>query len=414
MSINQINSDSEITVCIPVYRAGRFLAQTINSVLNQTYRNFRIEITVDPADEDHKGNPDDSYSALKHFLPHKRINVVQNSSRLGWDHNIRSLLKRVKTPFYVILPHDDIWHPHYLGTFMKLMFENPDVGVVYGDLHTWGKKLKHTWRHAVELPPTNNIREQIFFFLLQGAEAMPWRGITRSRLLDKTQGFPVDDHLGFAVECEYALSLILFGPVLHVPRTLYYKQIHLSDRTSASQLRRTKFSSKELETAWFNHRIAMESLLKNGLKGIPQYSDSEAFSDHLLNTALSIAMLRRFPLSPLKDTQYKQEVALVKTLVDALPQDSKFTRMLKAKLHFFLWSNSVASKDRVQSNFHIKKAVDYNSQDADVCFGMASEFEHSGAFIEALAWLEETNKIFPNRKGIMRLRKMIYQKLDWL
>jgi tetratricopeptide (TPR) repeat protein len=385
----------------------------MNSVLSQTYRNFRIEIAVDPADEDHKGIPDDSYSALKPFLPLKRINVVQNSSRLGWDHNIRSLLKRVKTPFYVILPHDDIWHPHYLETFMALMSENPEVGVVYGDLHTWGKKLKHSWRHAVELPPTNNIREQIFFFLLQGAEAMPWRGITRSKLLEKTQGFPVDDHLGFAVECEYALSLILSGPVLHVPRTLYYKQIHLSDHKSASQMRRTKLSSKELETAWFNHRISMKSLLKNGLKGIPKYSESEVFSDLLLNTALTIAMLRRFPLLPLKNSHYKQEVELAKTLVDTLPKDNKFTKMLKAKLHYFLWLNSVASKDRIQSNFHIKKAIDYNSQDADVCFAMASELEYSGSFIEALSWLEEANKLFPNRIGIMGLREKIYQELDW-
>ena len=124
-------------------------------------------------------------------------------------------------------------------------------------------------------------------------------------------------------------------------------------------------------------------------------------------------MLRRFPILPLKGSDYKQEVELAKTLVDTLPRDNKLTTMLKAKLHYFLWLNSVASKDRIQSYYHIKKAIDYNSQDADVCFAMASELEHSGSFIEALSWLEETNKLFSNRNGIMELREKIYKKLDW-
>lgn len=408
-----MGTDSEITVCIPAYRAGRFLSHTLNSVLIQTYRNFHIEIAVDPSEDDHTGNPDDSYTAIKPFLWNKRIHVVQNSTRLGWDHNIRSLLKRVNTPFYVILPHDDIWHPHYLETLMTLLSKNPEFGVAYGDLYTYGKKLKHPWRHAVELPPSKNMREQIFFFLLQGAEAMPWRGVTRSTLLNKTKWFPVDGHLGFAVECEYALSLILSGPVLYLPRTLYYKQIHLSNHVSASRARISEFSSENLALAWRNHRKSMKALLESGLKSIPIDPDNEAFSDLLLNTALTIAMLRRFPTLPLKDTDYKQEVEMAKSLVDTLPKEKKLTNMLKAKLHYFLWLNSVASKDRVRSCYHIKKAIDYNSQDADVCFAMASELEHSDSLIEALSWLDEADKFFSNRKGVMELRENIYQKLNW-
>jgi glycosyltransferase involved in cell wall biosynthesis len=407
------DSDAKITVCIPVYDAGDFLIQTLDSVLNQTYKNIHIEIGVDPAKDDHTGKPNDSWLALKHFLHDKRVNVVQNSTQLGWDRNLNKILENVKTPFYAILPHDDIWHPRYLEILMGLMLKHPEVNVVYGDLHTWGKELEYTWRHAVYLPQTTNVREQLFFFLLQGAEAMPWRGLTRSKLLHKTRGFPVDEHRGFAVECEYALSLLLAGPVLHVPRTLYFKQFHHSKRVSASKSRMRERKPNELEAAWLNHKLRMKAKLEMGLDRMSQSVRKQRFNDSLLSTALTIAMLRQVPSIPLKSSVYKQEVKHAIQLLELLPSNNRHVKMLGAKLHFFLWQNAVASNDRIGAISHLKKAVSNNLQDADVCFAVASELEHAGSYIESLYWLGEANNLYPDRRGIAELRDKNYKNLNW-
>ena len=323
------------------------------------------------------------------------------------------LLRKVTTPYYVILPHDDIWHPRYLETFLAALSQNPDYGVAYGDLHTWGLELKHPWRHAVELPVTTNRRKQLFHFLLQGAEAMPWRGLTRSELLEKTNGFPVDEHRGFSVECEYAMSLILSGPVLHVPQTLYYKQIHHSGRVSASKARIVDRNSKELETAWLDYKIRMEKLLLNGLSEPDQSSDGQKIDDHLLHAALSIAALFRIPSMPLKSNLYINEVERVKKMLETLPNTGAMLEKLKAKFYFFLWQNAVASDDRMRAVSHLRQAIDCNCRDADVCFAIASEMEHAGSYLESLYWLEETNKLFPNRRGIVELRNKNNKQLKW-
>ena len=43
-----------VSVCIPVYRGEQFLAETIRSVLDQTYRDFEL---VDPGQREHRTTP---------------------------------------------------------------------------------------------------------------------------------------------------------------------------------------------------------------------------------------------------------------------------------------------------------------------------------------------------------------------
>ena len=406
-------SNEKITVCIPVYKAGKFLAQTLNSVLAQTYRDFKIEISVDYSDDDNSGKSTDSWRVLKQYSSNPSISIVQNSTRLGWDRNVKSLLSKITTPYYAILPHDDIWHPRYLETFMTALSKYPEYGVAYGDLQTWGLQLKHTWRHAVELPETGDRRKQLYYFLLQGAEAMPWRGLTRSELLAKIKGFPVDEYRGFAVECEYAMSLILSSSVIYIPQTLYYKQIYHSGRVSASKFRIADRNAKQLQMAWLNHKVRMEKLLCKGLSDLHQSTHEKELDDYLLLAALSVSTLFRIPEIPLKDYLYFEEINRIKKIMETLPNSSKLVKKLKAKFHYFLWQNAVASNDRMESLYHLKQAVDYNWKDADVCFAVASELERAGSYLESLYWLEETNKMFPNRRGIVELRQKIYKRLKW-
>ena len=85
------------------------------------------------------------------------------------------------------------------------------------------------------LPQGANRVTGLLHFLLQGTEAQMWRGLTRASALARVPGFPTDRHLGFVVECEYALALHGVGAVVHVPQTHYFKRIYAQDTISASR-----------------------------------------------------------------------------------------------------------------------------------------------------------------------------------
>ena len=399
-----------VTVCIPAYRAGRFLAETLNSVVNQTYSDLRVEIGVDPADADGTGAPEDTLAALTPFLSDPRFRVRRNPTRLGWDGNIRALLERVETPYYAILPHDDIWDPRYLEILLSILGQKALASVAYGDLFMFG--VADPWRHAVQLPGAGSVREQLLAFMLQGAEAMPWRGVTRSALLPSIGGFPTDGHRGFAVECEYALALILAGPAVHLPRTLYYKRIHPPSVLSASRARVVLEPNRiGLEQAWRNHVDRMWRLLGRGLARLTHESPDGVAMDRLIWAAFTAAMLRRCPGGvPFAPEDAESARGLLTTLS---AMDAAVANPVLSRLHLVLWRHATALGDIEQSRAHAEAAVATNPTSSDACLALAAHLESRGRLLEALDWVAQAERAFPGGAGLMALRRKIYHRLGW-
>lgn len=273
-----------LTVCIPAYRAEEFIAETVSSVLAQTFTDFVVRIYIDPTD-DHA--PDGTLKALAPFRDDPRVQISENASRLGWAENIDALLKSVETEFYVILPHDDLWHPNYLETLFPLVYDNKNASVAYGDLTTLANPQLP--KRAVVLPANESRGLHLLKFHLQNAHAMPWRGVTRTSAMATTGGFPTDGYLGFAVEAEYALGLLHAGQVLHVPKALYQKRLFSNGRVSASKERKILLSEKQRHQAWERHK---DAILARTERMITQY-DLDNDLGVLCRCAALCAMLSR-------------------------------------------------------------------------------------------------------------------------
>ena len=70
-------TDSFVSIIIPTYNAEAFLAETIESVLNQTYTDFEL-IIVDDASSDQTSN-------IVRVFDDSRINFIQHEKNLGAD-----------------------------------------------------------------------------------------------------------------------------------------------------------------------------------------------------------------------------------------------------------------------------------------------------------------------------------------
>lgn len=207
-----------------------------------------VKIGIDPPSEE-------TMRVLHPFLVDRRIHVYENHSRLGWAGNIRALTATITTPYFTVLPHDDLIHPGYLHRLLEKFKTYPDASVVYADMQLFGNgRPSRKW---VDLPVSGSREEQILAFFQQGAEAVPWRGVTRSDIIQKAGGFPVDDYLGFAVECEWALSLISVGRAVRVPEKLYFKQLYHNEIMSASKERIVTQNEENRYLAWKRHRKCM-------------------------------------------------------------------------------------------------------------------------------------------------------------
>ena len=108
---------NKITVIVPVYNMSFCMDKCIQSVITQTYQNFKLILVDD-------GSTDDS---LKKCIDWKRqddrITVIsQPNAGLGATRNVG--IQIADSEYVTFLDSDDWWHPDYL----KLMMEGTEHG----------------------------------------------------------------------------------------------------------------------------------------------------------------------------------------------------------------------------------------------------------------------------------------------
>ncbi len=110
-----------VTVVIPLYNGGRFIGETLRSVLAQTYRGFEVVVVDD-------GSTDDGPGVVRAHLSDSRVRLVQNP-RLGVaeSRNTGAALASAHSRFLVFLDADDLWHPEVLATLVGAVDRRPDA-----------------------------------------------------------------------------------------------------------------------------------------------------------------------------------------------------------------------------------------------------------------------------------------------
>ena len=102
-----------VSVIIPNYNYARYLPQSINSVLNQTYQNFDLIVV-------NNGSTDNSIEVLNSFG--EKIRIIDQVN-LGQSGARNSGLKAAEGEFIAFLDADDVWEIDKLEKQMGLMSE---------------------------------------------------------------------------------------------------------------------------------------------------------------------------------------------------------------------------------------------------------------------------------------------------
>jgi hypothetical protein len=277
---------ADVTICIPAYRSEAFIQNTLRSVVAQSYSDFIVELAIEPPAHE-------ILNACGDLLLDPRVRATVNPSILGWAGNIKQLLRRISTPYFVILFHDDLIVNDYIEVLRAALIERPEASVAYSDMHCFGDASFHWALHLASEP----LFDRLMTFLLGGAEAVPVRGLARSSVLEDAE-FPADQYDGFAAECEWVMHLLLCGPAVHVPRPLYLKRIIYSSDISAAQRRLRGRSPDQLQAGLEHHRERMLHLARR--------SRLQEETKATINLAVEAAVLRRhmeFGMGPFNEVQ---------------------------------------------------------------------------------------------------------------
>lgn len=108
---------------MPNYNGAEYIAEAIESVLNQTYRDFEL-IIVEDASTDNSREIIDRYAAID-----SRIKVIQNKTNLFVNIACNIGLNVAKGKYYARIDSDDICMPTRLEKQLKFMEANPEISI---------------------------------------------------------------------------------------------------------------------------------------------------------------------------------------------------------------------------------------------------------------------------------------------
>jgi glycosyltransferase involved in cell wall biosynthesis len=114
-----------LTVVMPVYNAEHWIARAIDSVLVQTFGDFRLLIADD-------GSRDGTLAVARSYEPRDprvRVMTHPNNANLGIAHTMNAALDRCETEWVACMHGDDLMLPNRLERQLAFLKDNPDLSL---------------------------------------------------------------------------------------------------------------------------------------------------------------------------------------------------------------------------------------------------------------------------------------------
>ena len=109
--------DNLVSIIMPSYNSRKYIEESINSVLKQTYSNWELIIIDDCSIED-------TDIIVKPYLSDKRIRYLKNKKNKGAAVSRNRALREIKGKWIAFLDSDDLWKPQKLERQINFMIKN--------------------------------------------------------------------------------------------------------------------------------------------------------------------------------------------------------------------------------------------------------------------------------------------------
>jgi polysaccharide pyruvyl transferase WcaK-like protein/glycosyltransferase involved in cell wall biosynthesis len=205
-----------VTIGLPVYNGERYLAESLDALLSQTFTDFEL-IVLDNASTD--STPD---ICRRYASADRRVRYVRRPSNVGAARNHNDVFAGARGRYLKWASHDDLYDRDLLRRCVDALEERPDAVLA----HSWdalidedGDVISRVPYHldTAEEDPARRLRSLLF---VPGGN--DFYGVMRAEAFRATRGVGSFHH----ADRTFVASLALQGPFVQVPQVLYYRRDH--------------------------------------------------------------------------------------------------------------------------------------------------------------------------------------------
>lgn len=237
------DKDIKFSIIIPAYNASEFIKNTLDSIKNQTYKNYEVLVTND-------GSTDNTESVLKEY---KKINpefpidfATQKNSGVSLARN--NAILRATGNYIAFLDQDDWWFPEKLLKAADVLNSDLNIDVLYHEAIPVG------WGGVNIFLKSRALREPVYLDLLFNGNkiGISTAVVKRDKLLEIG---------GFSPNHIYAEDYELWLRVARQDANFYYLPDFLSKYVWREDSESNKIENmirEKLEIVEHNYRLVLE------------------------------------------------------------------------------------------------------------------------------------------------------------
>jgi glycosyltransferase involved in cell wall biosynthesis len=160
------NTESLVSVIIPLYNGEKYIRETILSALEQTYKNLEI-IVVDDCSTDNSID-------IVQKIDDKRIKLIRQESNQGINRNIKKGIEFANGDYISILGHDDLMVQDKIEKQVQYLIES-DLDLVYASNYTLLEKENKTITsdHKAFAELLIKSKEELKYFIYTASSEVP-------------------------------------------------------------------------------------------------------------------------------------------------------------------------------------------------------------------------------------------------
>ncbi len=119
-------SDPKVSICMPAYKADRYLPETLESIRAQTFRDWEL-ILVEDGSHDHA---EEQVAAFAAQVP-QPVRFLRHAKNQGLPATRNTGIALARAPWIALLDSDDLWQPTHLEELVAAAQKNPRADLIH-------------------------------------------------------------------------------------------------------------------------------------------------------------------------------------------------------------------------------------------------------------------------------------------
>ncbi len=249
-----LHNKPRLNIGLPVFNGEKYLEQALDSILNQTYRDFELIIS------DNASNDKTQQICREYARMDNRVKYYRNKVNLGAPANYNRVFRLSSSEYFKWISHDDIHAPDYLQKCIQILDNNPAIVLCHsktGRIDENGKLVGNYDNMSLSRIGSEKSWERFGDLISPRNHCWYFFGVIRSNLLKKT---PLHGDYILA-DRNLLAELGLMGQLYEIPEHLFLRRDHSGAYTNVYYSKPVIVRDYRVQSEWWTGKKGSKMIM---------------------------------------------------------------------------------------------------------------------------------------------------------